>query len=509
MSSPTNGSPTLEVEPKEYNYTIDTHTVDESYADRRSTDFLSVRPVEIPQQYRVYKRRWLGLFAFVMLNGVATMSWPWFGPISETTAKDFNLSVNQVDWLGNAPMLVFLPFSFLVPVLYAKIGIAKCTWLGCFFLVLSAWVRFLGTIESLPSGAAYAFLMLGQALVAIAQPFFQVLGPTYSETWFDLKSRTTATMLVARTANPVGAALGQLISPIPSSTRTSILVLAILSTAVTPLVLLIKDAPPTPPTYTASRPKNTFASFARALAGRHNPAVDPESAYMTRRERFDFLIVSLTFGIFVGQSSAFGVVTGQIFVPYGYSDAIAGALGSVLLFVGLGASLIAAPIFDRVFTHHLALVSKVLVPITGALWLVFAFAVKANNTGGLFALMALIGAISVPTLPIALELSCELTRNPDGASALLWSLSNVFGMVFIEMENGLEAGEDGNPPENMHLALIVMGAILLGVSLFQVLLQGKQTRRTLDEKMGAQAERADEESVPSTPFVSQGAPPPF
>lgn len=143
---------------------------------------------------------------------------------------------------------------------------------------------------------------------------------------------------------------------------------------------------------------------------------------MTLRERLDFLIVSMTFGIFVGQSSAFGVVTGQIFVPYGYSASLAGALGSVLLFVGLGASLIAAPLFDRVFTHHLALVSKILVPIAGGLWLVFAFAVKENNTGGLFALVALIGAISVPTLPIALELSCELTRNPDGASALLWSL---------------------------------------------------------------------------------------
>ena len=28
--------------------------------------------------------------------------------------------------------------------------------------------------------------------------------------------------------------------------------------------------------------------------------------------------------------------------------------------------------------------------------------------------------------------------------------SNVFGMVFREMENGLKAGKDGNPLENMH-----------------------------------------------------------
>lgn len=75
-------------------------------------------------------------------------------------------------------------------------------------------------------------------------------------------------------------------------------------------------------------------------------------------------------------------------------------------------------------------------------------------------------------------------------------------MVFIEMENGLEAGKDASPPENMHRALIVTGAILLGVSLFQVLLKGKQTRRTLDEKMCGAAVRADEESAPPSPFAA-------
>lgn len=80
------------------------------------------------------------------------------------------------------------------------------------------------------------------------------------------------------------------------------------------------------------------------------------------------------------------------------------------------------PIFDRVLTHRLSLAYRILVPITGALWLTFAWVVKANNTGALFAMMAVIGVTSVPTLPIALELACELTRNPEGSSALLWSL---------------------------------------------------------------------------------------
>ena len=35
-----------------------------------------------------------------------------------------------------------------------------------------------------------------QIFGACGQPLFQILGPKYSETWFNLKERTTATMLM-------------------------------------------------------------------------------------------------------------------------------------------------------------------------------------------------------------------------------------------------------------------------------------------------------------------------
>lgn len=95
------------VEATDYSYVInhldpDTHPIHtdstQAYIERPSTDYLGIRSKEVPQQYHVYKRRWLGLLAFVVLNGVATMSWPWFGPISTTTAAEFDLTVSQVDW---------------------------------------------------------------------------------------------------------------------------------------------------------------------------------------------------------------------------------------------------------------------------------------------------------------------------------------------------------------------------------------------------------------------------
>ena len=68
-----------------------------------------------------------------------------------------------------------------------------------------------------------------------------------------------------------------------------------------------------------------------------------------------------------------------------------------------------------------ALTLKVLFPsYVGAVWLSLIWAVMPNLAGGLFAIMAVIGAGSITMLPIGLELGCELTRNSDASSAVLW-----------------------------------------------------------------------------------------
>jgi FLVCR family MFS transporter 7 len=46
--------------------------------------------------------------------------------------------------------------------------------------------------------------------------------------------------------------------------------------------------------------------------------------------------------------------------------------------------------------------------------------VRPDNTAALFIIMAVIGICTITMLPVALELACELTRNADGSSALIW-----------------------------------------------------------------------------------------
>ncbi|KAG2150568.1 major facilitator superfamily domain-containing protein [Suillus clintonianus] len=446
------------------------------------TRHISITHVEEPNQednldqlpiYRLYRRRFTGLFGFILLALVTGMPWAWFGPISNDAAAAFDISLDQVNWLGNIISCVYLPVSLLVPVFCTRFGIRRCAEAGVLTLLISGWVRYAGSITTLSSESAYTLLILGQFFSAISQPIFQVLGPKYSETWFDLKGRTTATMVIA-VANPVGGAIGQLLSPLVGTARQSILVLAIISTIATPALFLIESEPPTPPTYAGSKAPQSLHSLLRAMVGKvhiHDPA------YMAPRERLDFLINTLLFGVLVGAANALSILSAQYFEPEGYSDAISGLFGATLLLSGVIASVISAPLFDRVLTHHLGITLKILVPIAAGGWLSLIWAVKPNNTGGLFAIMVIIGICSLIMLPVGLELGVEVTRNADGSAAILWCVGNAFGTVFILAEGALRASSTASPPYNMHAAFVLHGVLVMVVGSTVAFVRAKQINR--------------------------------
>ncbi|GLB37685.1 putative MFS general substrate transporter [Lyophyllum shimeji] len=427
--------------------------------------------------YRLYKRRFLGLIGLVLLNVIAAMSWPWFGPISNNMVKEFGFTLNEVNWLGNIVSLVYLPTALIIPTMVTRYGIRRSCDIGAGMLIISAWLRYAGTVKSLSPQHSYALIIVGQFFAAIAQPIYQVVGPKYSETWFDLKGRTTATMIAA-ISNPVGGALGQLLSPLVGDTRQSILVLGIISTAITPFVLLIGSAPPSPPTYAGSKPSLSLPSLLRAMAGLKTS----QDSHMTIRERIDFAIVTLIFGTLVGGSNSFAILTAQIMEPMGYTSDQSGFLGACMLLTGIVAAVVTAPLFDRVFTHRLAFSAKMLVPVTAGAWLSLIWAVRPHNLGGLFAIMTLIGVCSVTMLPVGLELGCELTRNANASSAVLWFTGNLFSVIFVLSEGALRAGPDADPPFNMRRALIFNGTIIMVSASLVFLLQGRQVRKERDEQ---------------------------
>lgn len=74
-------------------------------------------------------------------------------------------------------------------------------------LLVGNWIRYAGTKAQ---GGIFGVAMFGQILIGLAQPFCLSAPTRYSDLWFSDQGRISATA-VATLANPLGAALGQLI----------------------------------------------------------------------------------------------------------------------------------------------------------------------------------------------------------------------------------------------------------------------------------------------------------
>ncbi|KIO18820.1 hypothetical protein M407DRAFT_31500, partial [Tulasnella calospora MUT 4182] len=196
-------------------------------------------------------------------------------------------------------------------------------------LVVAGWLRYAGTAHSLNPNGAYALLLVSQLLTGVAQPFYQALAPRYSEAWFGLRGRVTATMFMSL-MNPVGNAIGQLLAPV-GTVRLSILVLAVITTAIAPVAFALGERPPTPPTLSGSKA---------------SPSVPETLRRMSRRELCDFAILVWGFGVLVGVINSVTTLVAQIYAPYGYDSNQSGFLGAALLIAGIVGAIITAPFFD-------------------------------------------------------------------------------------------------------------------------------------------------------------------
>jgi len=286
--------------------------------------------------------------------------------------------------------------------------------------------------------------------------------------------------MIISIANPIGGALGQLLSPIFSDTRKSILVLAIMSTAVVPIDFLIPEAPPTPPSYSGSRlPSQSITSLIRAAVGLNCP---PES-HMSLRERFDFAILVSVFSSLLAAINTFSILSSQWMSPYGYSDNTSGLMGAAMLLSGILAAIATSPAFDRILTHHLGITVRSLCPVIALAWLSLIWAVRPHNAAPLFVIFVVIGVCSITLLPVGIELGVELTRNTDGSSAVLWFFGNLFCIIFILVQDALRASPSADPPQNMRRAIIFNGVWVVVVTASVFFLRGTQARRELDEQM--------------------------
>ncbi|CAG7846129.1 SubName: Full=Uncharacterized protein {ECO:0000313/EMBL:CCA66805.1} [Serendipita indica DSM 11827] len=453
---------------------VDKQAVDTLEVDQ-SPGTANVEPLATPVVYRLYKRRWLGIITLVLFNVVCGMNGQFFGPITT-----------------NIVNLVYVPVTFLTVHITKKVGIRKTLLLGGVQLLLANWIRVAAISPKLSPDGRYAILMIAQVFIGFAQGSCQIITVRYSELWFDVRTRVVATMLT-NISNPLGGAIGSLVLPQAANVKWAILIGAFVATAVFPAGFLIQEHPPTAPTFAGSTKSPGMKSLLRALFGKEPVE---SSQYMDRRDRIDFALIFMVFGVFCAATTSWSNFANQVFGPYGYTETRGKQIGlfsATILLAGIVAAITGAPVLGRVFGKRLPWAVRIFLPIISACWIAQIWNVKPNNDGAIFATMAIIGICSFLLLPIGLELGAEVTRNAEGSCGLLWLNVNFINFIWILVEDALRAGPDANPPENMTQALIFNGSTIAATAfVFLLGFRGEQKRREMDIDKLKEAYRDDE-----------------
>ncbi|KAJ9215259.1 hypothetical protein DTO166G4_3144 [Paecilomyces variotii] len=426
------------------------------------------RGITTTGEYKVYKRRFLGLVQLVLLNIVVSWDWLTFSAISTTSAAYFQVSEGAINWMSTAFLFAFCLVTPITIFTLNKGGPKPAILATSALILVGNWIRYAGTKAN---GGIFGLAMLGQILIGFAQPFCLSAPTRYSDLWFSDHGRTSATAL-ATLANPLGAAIGQLVDSVwatePSDVPNMVLYISIISTVATVPSIFLPAAPPTPP-----------SASSQATVSRGSLRKEITQLFCT----VEFYLIFIPFSIYVGFFNSVSSLLNQILSPYNFSETDAGIAGGILIIVGLIASAIVSPLTDR-FKHYLTTI-KILIPIVAASYIGLIFA--PSSPAGIapsYVVCAILGASSFSLLPVTLEYLVEITYPfaPEIGSTICWTGGQLLGAIFIIVQDALKAPSDAHPPYNMRNALIfsaVISAIVVPLPLSLGLFGRKVSRRRL------------------------------
>ncbi|KAH8810847.1 major facilitator superfamily domain-containing protein [Xylogone sp. PMI_703] len=407
-------------------------------------------------EYKVYKRRWFGVFQLVLLNIIVSWDWLTYAANSTTAAQYYEISTTAVNWLSTSFLLAFCITTPLAIRVLHRGGPKLATIYASTFILLGNWVRYVGTIAG--HHGNFAAVLVGQILTGLSQPFVLCAPTRYSDMWFTSKGRVMATALMSL-SSPLGGALAQLIDPAWASKANDIpsmvLYISIVSSVATIPSFFLPARPPGPCAPSATEPKQALSKSLYALAK------SPE-----------FWMVIIPFTFYVALFNTVASVINQILQPYSYSEDNAGLAGGILIIAGLVIAAISSPIIDR--TKSFVLSTKIFIPIIALSYLTFIWAPQTRTLVAPLVILGALGGASFSLLPIILEFLIEITHpvSPEVTSTLSWAGGQLLGGLFIIVANALRdpgindgSADNGStrPPGNMYRALVFQGVIAMVV----------------------------------------------
>eukprot|EP00038_Savillea_parva_P009689 m.185205 g.185205 ORF g.185205 m.185205 type:complete len:484 (-) comp16379_c0_seq1:64-1515(-) len=374
----------------------------------------------------LYGRRWGILGVLCLLQIANAMAWVTYAPIAQSAAIYYGTSCEVIDGLSLIFMAVSIPGTFVSAWVLTRYGLRVGLVAASTLNAVGAALRAGGNVVATTPTSRLILQFIGQGLCSAAQPFALGCTTPLAQAWFGEEERAIANS-ISSLANPIGIALGSVLVPLVAASANATpnaalatLVPALASCIVT--VLGMQAKPPTPPSTSAE--DHGLDSFGHALK--------------TLVTSWQYWLLFLSFGIGVGIFNAVATLMSQILVGQGYSEDDAGENSAVLIGAGIVGAALAGILLDYT-KWFLALLKACFLLATGAFAL-FAMYQQPNSLNEIMGVTAVMGFFCFALLPVALELSVEITYPiPEAASSgFLWMSGQVFGITFTLIMNQLK-----------------------------------------------------------------------
>lgn len=230
----------------------------QSYETRENSDSNNNK-----KTYELYPIRWAMCAFFTTSIAASGLGMVGFSAITPIISEIYGVSGLVTTMLVLPFIILFIPCIFPANYLIDKTGIRVPVYFASATLLAGAWIRLLVNTD-------FYFVIAGQVIMAIGQPFMLSAPAKLASLWFGDNERAIATTLGSLAA-PLGAVTGFLL-PLPIISESDetpkshgrsvffkyILIQNIIITVLAiPIIFLIRNNPPTPPSKSAAKAMQT------------------------------------------------------------------------------------------------------------------------------------------------------------------------------------------------------------------------------------------------------------
>ncbi len=365
-------------------------------AARRSKDDIAIALLEGQDdtEYQVSSFRWATIVLFVfagVANAMVLLSW---SPISDK-ANDYwdGIGLTFVNLLNVIFQIMYLPGTLLALRISDKNLLRNVLLTGGALSTVGCFIRLIGSLTRDDIGApgSYALMLIGTALVGLAQPFYLNMPAKIAATWFAVSERDVATTLCSL-ANPLGSAIGSFIPPMfvtsddTENVKNGIRTLMIVQLSITAVALLFtffffQDEPPTPPT----------ASAKSMQMNKQHTAMFAEVSKLF--QNFEYVKLFFSFTIILGSLNALAALLNQL--PGNYSNSEVGSTGAALIMAGFFGAFLTGFLLD--YSKAYRTVLKAAYYLAVVCWVFFLSSCRDNNFVLFVISAAFLGFFTLPT----------------------------------------------------------------------------------------------------------------